>query len=152
MVVTWLFLSTSQKHKLFRTFAEKNIMRSRVKEAVNRKIEGYNCAQAVACTYCDLAGMDEETMKNVTNAFGLGMGCTEGTCGSLVGAGVVLGLVRKDKAQSMKEMKIIMGKFKERNCSTICKELKGIETKKVLRACNDCVADAAEFLEAQIGE
>ena len=45
-----------------------------------------------------------------------------------------------------------MGKFKERNCSTICKELKGIETKKVLRACNDCVADAAEFLEAQIGK
>ncbi len=127
-------------------------MRSRVKEAVNRKIEGYNCAQAVACTYCDLTGMDEETMKNITNAFGLGMGCTEGTCGSLVGAGVVLGLVRKDKAQSMKDMKVIMSKFKERNGSTICKELKGLETKKVLRACNDCVADAAEFLEAQIGE
>ncbi len=41
-------------------------MKSRVKEAVNRKIDGYNCAQAVACTYCDIAGMDEETMMNRT--------------------------------------------------------------------------------------
>ncbi len=43
------------------------------------------------------------TLKNVTNAFGLGISCIEGTCGSLVGAGAVLGLIRKDKAQSMKE-------------------------------------------------
>ena len=127
-------------------------MKSRVKEAVSRKIDGYNCAQAVACTYCDIVGIDEETIKNITNAFGLGMGCSEGTCGSLVGAGVVLGLVCKDKAQSMKEMKVIMSKFKERNGSTICKELKGLETKKMLRACNDCVADAAEFLEAQLAQ
>lgn len=122
-------------------------MKSRVKESVNKKMGGYNCAQAVACTYCDWAGMDEETVKNITNAFGMGMGCTEGTCGSLVGAGVILGLVRRNKARSMKDMKEIMSLFQARNGSTICKELKGIESKKVLRSCNDCVADAAEFLE-----
>lgn len=125
-------------------------MESRVKKAVNKKQAGYNCAQAIACTYCDFTGMDEDTIKNVTNAFGVGMGCMEGTCGSLVGAGVVLGLTRKDKIQSMKEMKIIMDKFKARNSSTICKELKGIETKRVLRPCNNCVADTAEFLENQL--
>ena len=35
-------------------------MDSRVNEAANRKRKGYNCAQDVACTYCDLAGMDED--------------------------------------------------------------------------------------------
>lgn len=32
-------------------------MESRVEKAAERKMCGYNCAQAVACTYCDLAGM-----------------------------------------------------------------------------------------------
>lgn len=39
-------------------------MKSRVDEAANRKRNGYNCAQAVACSYCDLAEIDEDTMKN----------------------------------------------------------------------------------------
>lgn len=124
-----------------------NDMEPRVKDSVDKKMSGYNCAQAIACTYCDWAGIDEETVKNITNAFGMGMGCMEGTCGSLVGAGVILGLVRKDKARSMKDMKEIMSMFRARNGSTVCKELKGIESKKALRSCNDCVADAAEFLE-----
>ena len=29
------------------------IMESRVEQAAERKMCGYNCAQAVACTYCD---------------------------------------------------------------------------------------------------
>ena len=65
-------------------------------------------------------------------------------------AGIVLGLVNKDKAKSMKQMRVIMNKFQERNCATQCKMLKGIGTKVVLRACPDCVADACEFLEEQL--
>ena len=38
-------------------------MNSRVNEAANRKRNGYNCAQAVACTYCDLAEIDEDTTQ-----------------------------------------------------------------------------------------
>ena len=41
-------------------------MQSKVNEAAKRKNCGYNCAQAVACTYCDMAGIDEETAKNLT--------------------------------------------------------------------------------------
>ena len=41
-------------------------MESRVEQAAERKKCGYNCAQAVACTYCDLAGIDEETARNLT--------------------------------------------------------------------------------------
>ena len=76
----------------------------------------------------------------------------EGTCGALIGAGCVLGLVFKNKAQSIQAMRRIMAKFQERNGATQCKMLKGIETGKVLRECPDCVADAAEFLEEEIAD
>ena len=118
--------------------------------AEKKRCNSHNCAQAVVQTYADIAGIDDATAMNVANAFGGGMGNMEGTCGALVGAGIVLGLVNKDKAKSMKQMREIMNKFQERNCATQCKLLKGIGTKVVLRACPDCVADACEFLEEQI--
>jgi hypothetical protein len=80
------------------------------------------------------------------------MGNMEGTCGALVGAGLVLGLVNKDKVKSMKQMRQIMSLFQERNGATQCKLLKGIGTKVVLRECPLCVSDAAEFLESQLKE
>ena len=61
-------------------------MESKVKEAVQRKMCGYNCAQAVACTYCEQAGLDEETVKNLTQGFAVGMGGSmEATCGAIIG-------------------------------------------------------------------
>lgn len=122
-------------------------MDTRVQEAVNKKMCGYNCAQAVACTYCDLAGVDEDTMKNITQAFAVGMGTMEGNCGAVTGAGVVLGMRNKNQRKTIIDIRQIMTQFKDRNGSVICKELKGLETGKVLRECNDCVRDAAEFLE-----
>lgn len=138
---------------LIRIFVQKNNnMNTRVDEAVARKASGrYNCAQAVACTYCDIAGVDEDTAGNIAAAFGVGMGNLEGTCGSLVGAGMVLGLKLRDRAAAMRSMKKLMEKFKAQNGSTICKELKGLGATCPLRACNDCVADAARFLEEELG-
>ena len=50
-------------------------MESRVKEVLNKKVSGkYNCAQAVACTYADIAHLDEETVYNAAAAFGAGIG------------------------------------------------------------------------------
>ena len=57
----------------------------------------HNCAQAIISTYADLAGIDEEIGRNLGNAFGAGMGTMEGTCGALVGTGIVLGLATKDR-------------------------------------------------------
>ena len=54
--------------------------------AKNNFMQGYNCAQAVACTYCDLVGVSEEEAFRSTEAFGLGMGGMLGTCGALSGA------------------------------------------------------------------
>ena len=87
-------------------------METRALEAVNKKKSGYNCAQAVACSYCDIAGIDEETMKNITQAFAVGMGSMEATCGALIGAAVVIGLVNKNKKASFADAKTIIIKFK----------------------------------------
>ena len=124
-------------------------MESRKQIAVEKKHCGLNCAQAVLCTYADLAGIDEETAIRLAAPFGAGMGNMEGTCGAITGAGLVLGLVSKGPAT--KQMRQIMNKFQERNGATQCKLLKGVGTGKVLRECSDCVADAAEFLEEEIG-
>ena len=120
--------------------------------AEKKRCNSHNCAQAILHTYADVAGISEEAAMNIAGAFGGGMGCMEGTCGALVGAGLVLGLANKDKIMSMKQMRQVMTKFQERNGATQCKLLKGVGTKVMLRECPDCVADAAEFLEEELNQ
>lgn len=120
--------------------------------AEKKRCGSHNCAQAIVCTYADQIGLDDATARNVGNAFAAGMGNMEGTCGALVGAGIVLGMATKDKAQSMKAMRQVMTQFQQRNGATQCRLLKGVGTKEALRECPDCVADAAEFLETQLEE
>ena len=75
------------------------------------------------------------------------MGNGEGTCGSIVGAGIVYGLAVRDRTKAVKGMRQIMEKFQERNGATRCKLLKGVGTGVVLRECPMYVSDASEFLE-----
>ena len=124
-------------------------METRKKLAAERK-KTCNCAQAVIATYADLSGIDEATAMALGNAFGSGMGNMEGTCGALTGAAVVVGLATGDKLRSRKVMSKIMNEFQERNGATQCKLLKGVGTGKVLRSCEDCVADASELLEQEL--
>ena len=94
-------------------------MESRKELAAEKKRCGsHNCTQSVLCTYCDLTGLDEETIKHAGNCFAAGMGNGEGTCGSIVGAGIVYGLAVRDRAKAMKGMRQIMEKFQERNGAT----------------------------------
>lgn len=126
------------------------VMESRKELAVEKKRNGMNCAQAVACTYCDYAGMDAETMAAITQSLGTGIGGTlEGTCGAITGACTVIGLADKEagRAKAMQDARYVLSSFKERNQTVTCKVLKGIETGTMLRSCEDCVRDASEFLE-----
>ena len=126
-------------------------MESRKEKAAQLKRCGaHNCTQSVLCAYSDFTALGEETLKHIGNSFAAGMGNMEGTCGAIVGAGIVLGLATKDRAKSVKAMRQIMDKFKQRNGTTQCKLLKGVGTGKVLRECPLCVADASEFLEEQL--
>lgn len=120
--------------------------------AEKKRCKTHNCAQAVVCTYCDLVDLPEQMALDIAGAYGTGMGNMEGTCGALMGAGMILGLHTKDRNLSRARMKVLMDKFQQRNGATRCRLLKGIGTGKVLRDCPDCVADASEFLEEFLSE
>ena len=76
-------------------------MESRKHLAEAKKSAGtHNCTQSVLCTYYDYTPLDEETIKQAGNCFAVGMGNMEGTCGALVGAGIVYGLAVKDASCS----------------------------------------------------
>lgn len=130
-------------------------MKSRIDKTLEKHSKGYNCAQAVACTYADLVGIDEKTIFMLTEALGAGMGNMEGTCGAVSGACILAGLKNStgnlntpdSKADTYKIAKDILNKFKEQNGSVICKELKGVDSGKALRSCNDCIQDAAKIAE-----
>lgn len=135
-------------------------MKTRVEETIARHSKGYNCAQAVACTYCDLVGIDEATMFKVTEGFGAGCGTMDGTCGAVSGACALAGMKRStanlvnpdSKGATYQLVKAIVKEFKDQNGSIICKDLKGIETGKVLRSCPDCIRDAARLAEKVLFE
>lgn len=130
-------------------------MKTRIEETIARHDKGYNCAQAVACTYSDLVGLDEETMFKIMEGFGAGCGNMEGTCGALSGACALAGLKRStgnlkepdSKGATYQLSKAMMKEFQSQNGSVICRELKGRDTGKVLRACPDCIKDAARLAE-----
>ena len=127
-------------------------------EAVNKALElhnkGYNCAQAVACAFCDRLGRNEKEVFELMEAFGFGMG-TMGTCGAVSAMAAVVGMVESDgaldepktKKTGYKVMKELTGKFIEKNNSVICRELKGVDTGIVLRSCNGCIQDATEIVD-----
>ena len=50
---------------------------SKCEKAVEKKHNGYNCAQAVACSFCQEFGVAEEEMFRIAEGFGLGMGMME---------------------------------------------------------------------------
>ena len=132
-------------------------MESRIKKTIELHDKGYNCAQAVACAYCDLVGMDEKTALRATEAFGAGMGGMQTTCGAVSGAVFLAGLKNADgvvgapksKASTYKLSKTIVEAFQKKNGTVICKELKAKdpETGTVKRSCDGCIMDAAAIAE-----
>lgn len=122
----------------------------RVEKAMEYHKKGYNCCQAVACAFCDKAGIDEQTMFRMTEGFGLGMGGMKATCGAVSGAVVLAGLKNStgntdnpnSKGSTYKLSKALVKEFEEKNSSVVCEELKGVQTGTVLRSCSGCIKDA----------
>ena len=132
-------------------------MESRIEKAIALPGLGYNCAQSVACTYADVMGLDETTVFRMMEAQGLGMGGMNGICGAVTGAVTVLGYCNSKgpsdtitKRESYRLASELEAAFQIKNGSLICKELKGVDTKVVLRSCQGCIEDACRFLEAKI--
>ena len=112
----------------------------RMDYAARRKKE-MNCCQAVLVAFATELGRSEEELLRLGSGFGSGMGTMEGTCGALVGAIMVSSLL-SEKGAAMAASRAIMPRFKELCGATICRDLKGIDTGKVLCSCENCVRNA----------
>lgn len=122
--------------------------------------KGYNCAQAVACVFCEDFGIAEEEMFRIAEGFGFGMGMME-VCGALSGLFMVIGLQnsvgdlekgKSTKADTYKKVKACAAEFKEKNRSILCRELKGIGSDRPLCSCDQCIMDAVELAEEYLKE
>ena len=68
------------------------MQKDRSKRAVNFFNNGYNCAQSVACAYCDLTGLPPEKAYRAAAGLGGGVGGMRLTCGALTAAAMIAGL------------------------------------------------------------
>ena len=109
-----------------------------------------NCCQAVLAAFADELNMDTETLMKLGSAFGSGMATMEGTCGALVGAEMVLGLLGKQPVRAQAGQ--LFKAFSAQCGSSVCRELKGVGTGTVLCSCEDCVRNAAQLAEDIIGK
>lgn len=131
-------------------------------------MQGYNCAQAVACAFGDVTGLDVDTAARLASSFGGGLGRLREVCGTVSGAALVLGIAKgyadpKDYEAKKAHYALVQEfarRFREKNGSIICRELLsgvGITTggapearteefyKK--RPCPELAACAAEIVE-----
>lgn len=129
-------------------------MNGKVQEATQKLASGYNCAQAIVCTYCKELGISEAEAYRMAEAFGSGM-AIQSTCGALTGALMLVGLknsggedqLGKTKGSTYKVAKSITQDFEEKVGSLICKEIK---SKPVKCSCAECVAHACEIVEEKL--
>lgn len=114
----------------------------------------FNCAQSVACAFANVMGYDPQTVFKLAEGFGAGMG-TFSTCGAVSAMAMVIGMKESDgeldapatKAHCYKLMKQATQMFEEKNQSTICRQIKGMDGGPVLRSCDGCIEDAVEILD-----
>ena len=105
-----------------------------------------NCCQAVVRAFADTVPLDEASLMSLAAGFGAGMGTMDGTCGALVGAILVAGL-RTQGTGTMALSRKMLPRFKELCGATICRDLKGVDTGKVICSCEDCVRNAVRTVE-----
>ena len=100
-------------------------------EAKRLFMQGYNCAQAVFCAFCDETGLDIDTAARMASSFGGGMGRLREVCGTVSGALLALGILRgyddpADPQAKVAHYKLVQEyarRFRERNGTIVCREL-----------------------------
>ena len=131
-------------------------MKATKKDAVKRFEKMYNCCQAVICAYCEELGMKEEDAFRLAEGFGSGMGGLKDTCGAVTGMFMTIGLKNSagkmddpfaTKMDTYQKLLDAAEKFKEKNGSNYCRDLKTQEGPQPLPCCMKCVEDAAQIID-----
>ncbi len=95
---------------------------------------GYNCSQAVFCTFAPALGLDKSTAKRLSQPFGGGICRMRHVCGTVSGMLLALGLLEgsddvADKAAKdsiYRHGQELSAQFKEQHGSIECRELLGL--------------------------
>ena len=127
---------------------------TRKEQALMLHKSGFNCAQSVACSFCNVMGSDPQQVFKVAEPLGFGMG-NMGTCGAVSAMALVTGMKMSDgnmdhpqtKRECYKMMQKLTEEFTKKNSSIVCSEIKGVHTGQVLRSCDGCIEDAVELLD-----
>lgn len=122
--------------------------------AANYHAQGFNCAQSVVCALAPALAIDERTTFALAEGFGAGMGGMTETCGAISGGIMALGQVKSSgfdapgsKGATYRLARAYCDAFREKNGSTVCRELKGVGTEAgPLRSCAGCIDDAIDLL------
>lgn len=127
--------------------------KSLVEQAVQKRQRGYNCCQAVVCTYSELLGLPEEDAYRASEGFGVGISGMQETCGSVCAMVMLAGLKNSSGVlPPLRSGKLMLSdgkwqeRFREMNTSIVCRELRGNGGVK-LRSCRGCVEDCAWIVE-----
>ena len=147
---------------------------SRAERAKEKFLQGYACSQAVALAFCDIMGVDEDTVSKMMLPFGGGLGRLRLTCGAVSGMAAVIGMVFADAENSPQNkqnvyaiVQELCGRFQAETGSLICSELLscmkvpvevgGVAEARTAeyykkRSCADMVALAAQIVEEYLQE
>ena len=142
---------------------------SRAERAKEKFLQGYACSQAVALTFCDVMGVEEDVVSKMMLPFGGGIGRLRMTCGAISGMVAVVGMVfskaentPENKKETYAIVQEVCAKFKAETGSLICSELlSGMKVPVEVggeaeartteyykkRSCGEMVALAAQILE-----
>lgn len=139
-------------------------------------VDGYSCAQAVVKAFADVTGFDGEQAMRLCSSFGGGMGRLREVCGAVSGMFIVEGFLegyfdpsaqdaQTQKTEHYKRIQELAKRFKERNCSIVCREILGARAASTnpvpdertpeyykSRPCARMCGDAAEILECFLKE
>jgi C_GCAxxG_C_C family probable redox protein len=136
--------------------------------AVDKFLNGYNCAQAVLYSFCDYLNLDKDTAMKLSCGFGAGMSRKEEVCGAVSGGIMVIGMIygrgesqdRSLTEQTYQVTREFMDKFSERQGTFICRRLLGgcelttpegqreFKEKDLLnKVCKECVRAVVEIIE-----
>ena len=110
----------------------------RAELAVKLKSTGYNCCQAVVAALSDLVDCDVDTLNAAAAGFCVGMGDMTATCGALIGAGIIAGLLTRGNG-TVRYTRAISEEFRTLCGATYCHELKSIKDGRPLCPCSECV-------------
>lgn len=126
----------------------------RIDQAYDLHHMHFSCAQAVACSLCDLVGLEFETAFDVMDGFGGGMGGFDQTCGAVSGGVAILGFARSEGSQTCKskpESYRISHELVERlsaaydTKTVLCSELRPEDKSIVMEVCDGYIAKVVEL-------